>query len=209
VKRCSFDVELTGEVLSIDEDNLLFVEEKRGVVHSLDYDMMSQVLQQFNYSGEARADIPSQAVMKGGGRVTLAVKDGRILSCFILDKHGQKLSHDQEAYRLLARLGILEWELVPLSSPTSPATPAPTPQTNQPPRTQPSVQTNRVYRSAFPRHLHVSQAQMRSWSMLQRSVYMLCDGTRSSEQLAALLSRPHDLIEQTLNDLRLLGAIEG
>lgn len=183
-------------------------------MHSLDFEMMAGVLQQFNYSGEAHADIPAQATIRGGGQVILAVKDGRIVSCVILNDSGQKLYHDQQASRLLVKLGRLDWELVPFSSPSlssPPATPAPTLPAFQPPAKQP-VQANFVQRNRPPRHprrLPVSQTQLNTWSMRHRSVYMLCDGTRSSEHIAALLSRPHNLVEQTLNELRLSGAIEG
>jgi hypothetical protein len=183
-------------------------------VHSLDYEMMAEVLQQFNYSGEAHASIPAQAAMRSGGQVTLTVRDGRILSCLILNEYGQKVYHDQQAQRLLAKLGRLDWELVPFSSSllsSPPATPAPTPPAFQAPARQP-VQTNYRERGRAPGHPRrrtVPQMQLNAWSMRQRSVYMLCDGTRSSEHIAVLLSRPRDLIEQTLNELRLSGAIEG
>lgn len=183
-------------------------------MHSLDFEMMAGVLQQFHYSGEAHADIPAQAAMRGGGQVILAVKDGRILSCVILDESGQKLYHDQQASRLLIKLGRLDWELAPFSSPSlssPPATPVPTAPAFQAPA-RPPAQTNYGQRSRPPRHprrLPVSQTQMGTWSIRHRSVYMLCDGTRSSEHIALLLSRPHNLVEQTLNELRLSGAIEG
>src|SRR5947209_4748442 len=169
--------------------------------------MVVEVLQQFNYSGEVHADIPAQVAIRGGGQVNLVVKDGRILSCLVLNESGQKLYHDQQAYRLLGKLGRLDWELTPFSSPSPPATPAPTPPAFQPLTRQP-VQTNYGQRSGYPRRQVTSQTQMDTWSMRHRSVYMLCDGTRSSEQIAVLLSRPRDIIERTLTDLRLSGAIE-
>jgi hypothetical protein len=49
---------------------------------------------------------------------------------------------------------------------------------------------------------------MRPWTVLQRSVYLLADGTRSIEQIAALLSRPPQIIEQTLRELQALSAID-
>ena len=179
-------------------------------MHSLDYEMMAGALQQFHYSGEARADIPAQAAMRSGGQVILAVKDGRISSCVILDKYGQKLDHDQQASRLLTKLGTLDWELVPFSS-SSPPPATPAPPALQPPAKQ-AVQTNPIQPGRYPGQPHrrtVSKAQMDTWPIRQRSVYMLCDGTRSSAQIAALLSRPHNLIEQALDELRLSGAIEG
>lgn len=178
-------------------------------MHSLDFEMVAQVLRQFNYSGEVHANISPQTGIKDGGRVVLTVKNGHILSCFILNKNGLKLFHDQEAYHLLARLGILDWELTPFSSSPPSATPARPAGIAQPPPISPAPmvppQTNR---SSYPRRLAVSPAQTRNWSMLERYVYMLCDGTHTYEQLAALLSRSLAQIERAVEDLRLSGAIE-
>jgi len=49
---------------------------------------------------------------------------------------------------------------------------------------------------------------MRVWTVLQRSVYLLCDGTRTQQQIAVLLSRPLNIIEQTIYELRRLSVIE-
>jgi hypothetical protein len=85
-------------------------------VHSLDYDMVGQVLQQFNYTGEVRANISPIPQIRGGGQVILTVHNGHILSCLILNKNGQQIAHGQEAYRLLIKLGTLDWDLIPFST---------------------------------------------------------------------------------------------
>jgi hypothetical protein len=165
-------------------------------VYSLDYDMMVQVLQQFRYSGEVHANAPLQAKQKEEGRVILTVYDGIVRSCIILGRNGQKLYHNAEAQRFLSKVGVLEWNLVPFTSlqPTEPARPSP---------------INSGGGARFrPRRLEVPQAQMRTWSVLQRSVYLLSDGTREQEQIATLLSRPLNIIEQTISQLQQLGAIE-
>ena len=169
-------------------------------MYSLDYNMVIQVLQQFRYSGEVHADIPLQAKLREEGRVILMVYNGIVRSCFILDRNGRKLYHDAEAQRVLLKLGVLEWKLVPFTSspPTEPAHPPPI----APPRNSSSGT------HFYPRRLAVSQAQMRTWSVLQRSVYLLSDGTRNQEQISTLLSRPLTLIEQAIFQLQQLGAIE-
>lgn len=178
----------------------VFWSREEGTVYSLDYDMVIQVLQQFRYSGEVHADVPLPAKLRVEGRVILMVYNGIIRSCFILDRNGRKLYHDAEAQRLLPKLGVLEWKLVPFTSPPS-TEPAPPPSI-APPRN--SSSSGHFY----PRRLAVSQAQMRTWSVFQRSVYLLSDGTRNQEQIATLLSRPLALIEQTIFQLQQLGAIE-
>ena len=88
-------------------------------MYSLIYDMLVPVLRQFHYSGEVNADISPRSKMQEGGQITLIVQKGEVRSCVILNKSGQKVYHDQEAYHLVSRLGVLDWKLVPSSSPPS------------------------------------------------------------------------------------------
>jgi hypothetical protein len=169
-------------------------------VYSLDYDMMVQVLQQFRYSGEVHANMPLQAKIREEGRVILMVYNGVVRSCFILSRKGQKLYHDVETQRILSKVGVLEWELVPFTSPQ------PTESVHPPPIAQASSPDNGA--RFCPRRLTVSQTQMRTWSVLQRSVYLLSDGIRDQAQIATLLSRPLNIIEQTISQLQQLGAIQ-
>ena len=68
--------------------------------------------------------------MRDGGKVVLTVKDGHIISCLILDKLGQKVSYGQGVSPLLAKLGVLEWDLITyliisIQHNPGPVTPAP------------------------------------------------------------------------------------
>jgi hypothetical protein len=165
-------------------------------MYSLEYRMMVQVLRQLGYSGEFHADVPSQTALRGGGKAVLIVHRGNVASCFILDKYGQKILHDEEAIYLLSSCGILDWRLAPSTSgrrATPPGAPAAKPsQNNRPP---------------IPYRLAISESQMRTWSPLERSVYVLCDGKHSVEQIAALLSRPLSMIGPILHKLEASGAI--
>jgi hypothetical protein len=171
-------------------------------VYSLDYDMVVEVLQQFHYSGEVHADVLPQAKLREGGRVVLFVSNGIVGSCFILDRSGRKQYHDAEAQRLLPKLGVLQWNLVSFASPQQPMKPAYSP----PIAPQPINTSSGAY--FCPRRLEVPQAQVHVRSVLQRSVYLLSDGTRTPEQIAVLLSRPLKVIEQTISELQRLGVIE-
>jgi hypothetical protein len=71
-----------------------------------------------------------------------------------------------------------------------------------------SRQPGKIQRNSFPRQKIVTPEQLRSWPILQRSVYMLCDGTHNYEQIATLLSRPLNEIERILDNLRRSNAIE-
>src|SRR6185437_14302408 len=82
-------------------------------MYSLEYGRMVQILHQLRSSGEFHADIPPRSPLKQGGRIILLVQKGNIVSCFILDRNGQKLYHGNEAQRLLPMLGVLDWQLIP------------------------------------------------------------------------------------------------
>jgi len=165
-------------------------------MYSLEYRMMVQVLRQLGYSGEFHADVPPQAALRGGGGAVLIMHRGNVASCFILDKYGQKIYHDEEAAYLLSSCGILDWRLAPSTSGRR-AT-APGASTTKP------LEYNRP---PIPYRLAISESQMRTWSPLERSVYILCDGTHSVEQIAALLSRPLSMIGLILYRLEISGAI--
>lgn len=165
-------------------------------MYSLEYRMMIQVLRQLGYSGEFHADVPPQTGLRGGGEAVLVVQKGNVASCFILDKYGQKVYHDEEAIYLLSSCGILDWRLATSTSgrrATPPGASVVKPaENNRPP---------------IPYRLAISEAQMRAWLPLERSVYVLCDGQHSVEQIAALLSQPLSMIGQILYRLEVSGAI--
>jgi len=183
-------------------------------MYSLAYGMMVQVLRRLGYSGEFQADVAPNATLKEGGSATLAVNNGNIVSCFVFNKYGQKLYHDAEAQRLLPTFGVLDWKLVPVNSTrtvnpiTPPMMPALTKTVNPiTPPMMPVVKPIEGKRRSIPRRLQVSEIQVRTWSALERSVYFLADGVRSTEQIAMLLSRSPATIEQIINNLEMAGAI--
>jgi hypothetical protein len=169
-------------------------------MYSLEYGMMLQVLHQLGSSGEFHADIPPQAALRQGGYVILHVQDGNVIAGFILNKKGQKLYHDADVQRLLPKLGILDWQLVPSTPPKS-ASP-------NPPIAVPDVKTVHRDEDIIPQRRMVSPTQMRAWSTLERSVYSLADGTRTIEQIAKLLSRPKEIIGQVIHNFEISRVIE-
>jgi hypothetical protein len=176
-------------------------------MYSLEYEMLLQVLRQLGSSGEFHAEIPSQAALREGGYVVLRVQSGNVISCFIVNKKGQKPYHDVEAQRLLPKLGILDWQLVSATEgrhkaqPLHDASPVP-------PLAVPSVKPVERNENFIPQRRMVSPAQTRTWSTLERSVYSLADGTRTIEQMAKLLSRPVQTIEQVIHHFDVSGIIE-
>ncbi len=168
-------------------------------MYSLTYKMMVQILQQFEYTGEVHADIPSGSV-PNGRRVVLIVLDGQVTTCFILNQAGQKLYHDAEGLTFITRLGMLEWKLVSTLLPGTTGANAASPKQSTPfyPR----------HTSAATQEASTAQIPMHTWPTLQRSVYLLADGTRTLEQIASLLSRSPQIIGQVIHNLQLIGYIE-
>jgi hypothetical protein len=165
-------------------------------MYSLNYDMVIQVLQQYHYSGEVRADVPVESKLKGGGHVILTVQNGEIKSCLLFNKKEQKSYQGAEAARLLSKLGVLEWQLPSLTDRRS-AAHAP-------------VQQSPLEASTYvaPRRLIIPQEWMATWPTLQRSVYSLSDGTHTVKQIALLLSQPINVVEQMIYDLQKMGVLE-
>jgi hypothetical protein len=168
-------------------------------MHSLRYEVILQMLQQFGYSGVAHATIAPFVLLREGGRAILIAQDGKITTSLIVHKNGRKLYDGMEAQNILSRLGRLEWELVetyPLSAPPPRGTPLPV--------TPMEKRTDTFY----PRRVSVPSYTVHQWTRQLRSVYLLADGTHSIEQIGRLLSYSKALVEESLQRLRSLGAIE-
>jgi hypothetical protein len=166
-------------------------------MYSLSYEMIVQVLRQFGYSGEVHAEISIGSALKKSGHVVLVAQYGEIRKCIILQQDGQRLAEDEQAYAMLSRLGVLDWQLVPASPPGMAQSPSPSFTGG------PGARSG----SFCPRRLPLSPSQMQSWPMLYRSVYALADGTRSIEHIAMLLSHPLLRIEQIVRNLQDIGGI--
>lgn len=171
-------------------------------MYSLSYEMMTQVLRQLGSSGEFHAAIPSQGALREGGHAVLQVQNGNVVFCFIYSKSGKKLSHNGEAQRLLLKLGILDWKLVP------PTQDMPLRDTSPVPPVVPGVKPVERNRDFIPQRRMVPKAMMSTWPTLERSVYSLADGTRTIEQIAKLLSRPIEAVEQVVHTFEVTGVIE-
>jgi hypothetical protein len=166
-------------------------------MYSLKYEMMVEILQHLGYSGEIRSNIPSQTALKEGGQGVLFVQKGSVVSCLIFGKDGRRLYHDAQAQHLLHSIGIVDWQLVP---PTEAQTISPVP---PPPTTLEAIEQDLIPQQRLPD----SQALMPTWSILERSVFSLADGTRTIEQIAMLLSRPTRTIVQVIYKLDESGVI--
>jgi hypothetical protein len=171
-------------------------------MYSLSYEMMIQVLRQLGSSGEFYADIPAQGALKEGGRVVLQVQSGNVVFCLIFNRSGKKLYHNGDAERLLPKLGILDWKLAPPTQNTFVRDAK-----SVPPVVPEAKPVGRI-RDLIPKRRMVPEAMMRTWPTLERSIYSLADGTRTVEQIAKLLSRPTEAVEQVVHTFEITGVIE-
>jgi hypothetical protein len=167
-------------------------------MHSLRYEVILQMLQQFGYSGEAHATITPFALLREGGRAILIAREGKIIASLIVHKNGQKLYDGVEAQSILSHLGRLEWELVESYAPAAAS----------PRETSRSVTPVRRADTFYPRRVLVPSSTIHQWTKQLRSVYLLADGTHNIEQIGRLLSYSNALVEEALQKLRSLGAIE-
>ena len=167
-------------------------------MHSLRYEVILQMLQEFGYSGEAHASIAPSAFLKEGGRAILIARDGRITANLIVHKNGRKLYDGEDAQNILSHLGRLEWELVEAPTPSIPSTRG---------ISRTAVPTQRA-NTFYPRRIPMHSSIVHQWTKPLRSVYLLSDGTHNIEQISRLLTYSTSLVEESLQQLRALGAIE-
>lgn len=167
-------------------------------MHSLRYEVILQMLQQFGYSGEAHATIAPSALLREGGRAILMAQNGKIITSLIVHKNGQKLYNGTEAQNILPHLGRLEWELVETRALSAPL----------PRGTSLSAMPIERTGTFYPRRTPVPLYTVHQWTKQLRSVYLLADGTHSIEQIGRLLSYSKALVEESLQRLQSLGAIE-
>jgi hypothetical protein len=205
-------------------------------MYSLEYDMLLQILQQFRYTGEVHANLPPQKQIKEGGKVVLFVNEGVVSAGFILKHNGQKIQELSKVRLLLLKPGVLNWELVPISDSKSVGTAPPSklandtytynpelvsPQTFSPASGQLSFNGNSLKQTSEhlpsdttsvtqfkPQNIPLPREQIVTWSPLQRTIYLLSDGSRSLEELSTLVSRPSALVQQILLYLQGIGAIK-
>jgi len=168
-------------------------------MYSLTYETLIQILLHLAYSGELRAKIPAQALLKGGGEAVLLVQKGKIISCSVFHRNGNRWYGDVQAQRLLLRLGVVNWQVASSTgSQTTTLVSLPT---------VPGTTSARRAQDLIPQNLPGFQTQMSTWSILERSVFSLADGTRTIEQIATLLSRPIETIIQVIYKLDKSGTI--
>ena len=144
--------------------------------------------------------------------------------CHAKDAKGQTLLSGQEAFRAISAAGKLNWIFDAVleqelpggqqSKQEFPGQAAPTSHLNPGFRqTSPSLPVPQwpvkfSQRSLVPQRLiALGYADINGWPRRHRQVYVLIDGVRSVEKIAAMLSQPSQLIEEVLREIQATGAI--
>ncbi len=160
---------------------------------SVDYATLSQLIKQYLYTGLFRATtVFSPHDTSKQEFIELSVKDGIVLACRFISARGQIQIWDDWETRL-ARLGVLDWQLLELSEPP----------------TLPPQQSSARFNSPVPhRNIAVGFLSLDRWPLPHRQVYSLIDGTRSINDIIQLLRKPPELVSRIIEDLGQQGFIK-
>lgn len=177
-------------------------ERKGGAVYTIDLATILQLLREFRRSGVLQAELPAGLPrLKQASQVVIELSQGEVASCFVKNARGQTLLTSQEALQGVSTAGVLNWVFQQAASSSQASTSSP--QGQSPASTPPPP------RSPVPRRLrYISTADSERWPLLHRQTFVLVNGKRNIEQIAATLAQPVFTIEGVLKDLRSIGAVE-
>lgn len=200
-------------------------------MYTIDLTTLLQLLREFRRTGVLRAELPSGVRdLKRPCLAVIELLNGEVVTCQVKDTKGQTLFWNQEAYEAIVGVGKLNWVLDSLSEAELPSrqglsnrpfreTTPPTTGPVQMPLAWPgppgpnvtarlSGQASISRLSRVPRHrIRPTQRDINAWPRLHRQIYILIDGARSVERIAAMLSQPAQIVEQVLQEIEATGAI--
>lgn len=182
----------------------LFCSLKGRGVYTIDLATILQLLHEFHRNGILQAELPSGVPgYKKYCQVLIDLAEGKIISCHIKNGSGQTILAREDALSVVYDLGKLEWTFTPRqespllslrdSSMDIPVVRPMTPMPAQSPIPQRIVQ--------------VGQEDLNSWPRKYRRVFVLIDGERSVEKIAAILSLPPGGVEEVVEVLHKLQSI--
>ncbi len=177
-------------------------------MYTIDLATILQLLREFRRSGILQAELPSGLPrFKHPCQVVIELSQGEVVSCFVKGTKGQTLLVDHEALQTVSTLGKLNWEFN--QSPTTPAASASQVSVSSPQASRATSPPTSAYpHSPIPWRLRsVSVAGASNWPPLHRQTFVLVDGNRNVEQIAAILLQPVYIVEGVLQDLRSIGVI--
>lgn len=170
-------------------------------MYTIDLATLLQLLREFRRSGTL------QTVLSSGipelrepchGLIELA--RGEIVSCSIKSNRGRTVVTGENAIRILGGMGVLDWtfdvqQSQSVAIPQGPSLKRPA---------FPSTALSPIPR----RNVQVNARDMRQWPRKYWQVFVLVDGERSIDKIAAILSQPSSIVDEVLQDLRAMGVVE-
>lgn len=191
-------------------------------MYTIDLATILQLLREFRRTGILQAELPAGlSRFKQPCQVVIELVRGEVTSAFVKNTRGQTLLANDEALQAVGVLGKLTWVFDQLPGPITPTTTAPTPPATSAPSAVPVPQTHPLsFSSTQPqlptlprtlvphRLLYLSQEDINRWPLRHRQVFVLIDGQRSREKIAAILALPVPLVAGVLQELQSLGIIE-
>ncbi len=180
-------------------------------MYTLDLVTILRLLHEFRKSGILRAELATGvAQFKQPCVVIIELLAGEMLVCQVKEARGQNLLVGQDAYDTVAGLGKINWTFTILAEEELPSRrqtgklgsgslPAVTPQRG----------TDNLFLSLrVPRRLvDLNNAGINPLPRRYRQVYILIDGIRNRDKIAAMLSQPAQLVEEVLREMETAGII--
>ena len=175
---------------------------------------LATILQNFRQNGELYADLPAKKLgNKAPWKAQLRVSEGTVITCQILDNRGTVVHAGDSALETLYKLGALNWEVVPdlldgtgklpaLTPARKSGTLPPLPPEPEPVPSPPSPVPYRLM------NITLKQMNQTQWPRDYRLIYILVDGTRTTEKIASMLTMPLADVEQILHELQVMRIID-
>jgi hypothetical protein len=175
---------------------------------------LQTILQVFaNQSGELRTTVRQVANVKGECQALVVLSLGKVVSCTI-QQGGRPVLVGEDAFRMLVRAGILQWEYTPTSPSASlPSNREQSPVPTRPAETSPALPPRQYDAPGMPAGTIPVQArpipagEFATWPRLHRFVYQLSTGDKTAEDIARILSAPPERVRTALLSLVNLRAI--
>lgn len=173
---------------------------------------LETILQSLHLSGTLHGEIPAKKLgNRAPWQAWLRLVEGQVAACQILDNLGAVVNAGEFALEAIAKLGPLNWEVIPEALEGTLKLPRISQSGPLPPATETALQTPPVLPLIIPqRLLNVTLKQMNQteWPRNYRMIYLLVDGIRTSEKIASMLLIPQPEVEQILHELQEMRIID-
>ncbi|MFL5663597.1 MAG: hypothetical protein ACJ8BW_19995 [Ktedonobacteraceae bacterium] len=171
-------------------------------MYTIDLATILQLLQEFRRNGILQAELPSGVPgIREPCQALIELAEGKVVFCHIKNANGRTVLASEDALNVLNGLGTLNWLFTERQEP-------PASGLRDSSMSVPVVRPMAYAPSLIPRRiLHVGQEDLNAWPRKYRRVFVLIDGERSAEKIAAILSLPPGGVEEVLEVLRKLKAM--